>query len=130
MKMISMPNRVGFAILLFSVAVAAHARGGVVPRPDPSIPHSISVSSADPVDTGAATAGTHADALQVESATPASGKTRAQVQAELLQAGEAGLLPVNPYDYPPSAATRARNRAHFLQLEQVWRSEGIIPAVN
>jgi hypothetical protein len=61
---------------------------------------------------------------------PALGKTRAQVRAEVLQAGEEGMLPLRWVDYPPSAATRARNRENYLRLEQAWKAEGIIPATS
>ena len=33
-------------------------------------------------------------------------------------------LPIQKSDYPPSAETIARNRMHFQQIEQAWRSEG------
>ncbi|WP_322788527.1 DUF4148 domain-containing protein [Paraburkholderia oxyphila] len=129
-KMISISKHIVVALLICPVAVAAQARGGVAPRPDRSIPHSVSVSSADQADTGAATLAVGAESGQIASVSPASGKTRAQVQAELLQAGEAGLLPPRWVDYPPNADTRAVNRERFLRLEQVWRAEGIIPAAN
>ncbi|WP_421027066.1 DUF4148 domain-containing protein [Paraburkholderia sp. A1RO-5L] len=61
---------------------------------------------------------------------PAPGKTRAQVRAELLQAGEEGMLLQRWGDYPPSAAARARNRGNYLLLEQVWKEEGITPATS
>ncbi|RQU79364.1 DUF4148 domain-containing protein [Burkholderia cenocepacia] len=45
-----------------------------------------------------------------EQQTAASGKTREQVRAELVQAQKDGWLPVNKIDYPPSEAQIERNR--------------------
>ena len=42
--------------------------------------------------------------------TTSSGLTRAEVIAQLQQAQAEGLVPAPKYDYPPSAATVARNR--------------------
>jgi hypothetical protein len=42
--------------------------------------------------------------------TTSSGLTRADVMAQLQQAQAEGLVPAPTYDYPPSAATIARNR--------------------
>ncbi|MGV7241742.1 DUF4148 domain-containing protein [Caballeronia sordidicola] len=42
--------------------------------------------------------------------TPPSGKTRQQVQQELVQARHDGIIPTTKNDYPPSAATVARNQ--------------------
>ncbi|WP_120292704.1 DUF4148 domain-containing protein [Paraburkholderia sp. BL23I1N1] len=61
---------------------------------------------------------------------PGAGKTRAQVRAELLQAGEEGMRLPRWVDYPPSAATRTPNRENFLRMEQVWKAKGIIPATS
>lgn len=117
-------SRAALAILLISVAVAAQAHAGDELPPEQSILHSVQVSSAGPDNPG----------VQTETARtgvgPAQGKTRAQVRAELLQAGEEGMLPLRWVDYPPSAATRARNRENYLRLEQVWKAEGIIPATS
>jgi len=40
------------------------------------------------------------------------------------------MLPLRWVDYPPGAATRARNREDYLLREQVWKAEGIIPATS
>jgi hypothetical protein len=118
------------AAVLASVAVAAQARGGVARPPEQSIPHSLSVSSggADAPSAEAEAAGE--DGRPAVGIGPELGKTRAQVRAELLQAGEQGMLPPRWVDYPPSAATRERNRENFLRLEQVWKEEGIIPTTS
>ncbi|CAI8781150.1 MULTISPECIES: DUF4148 domain-containing protein [Burkholderia] len=42
--------------------------------------------------------------------TSSSGVTRAEVIADLVQAERDGIVPTSNYDYPPSAATVARNR--------------------
>jgi hypothetical protein len=42
--------------------------------------------------------------------TTSSGLTRADVMAQLQQAQAEGLVPTSTSDYPPSAATIARNR--------------------
>ncbi|MCX4164229.1 MULTISPECIES: DUF4148 domain-containing protein [Paraburkholderia] len=42
-----------------------------------------------------------------------TGKTRAEVRAELIRAEADGLLPVSKTDYPPSAQTIARNRTEY-----------------
>ncbi|QBQ98821.1 DUF4148 domain-containing protein [Paraburkholderia pallida] len=119
-----------FAAVLTTVTVSAQARGGGVRPTEPSIPHSVSVSSGVSDDPGAQADAARADARPAADVSAAPGKTRAQVRAELLQAGEQGLLPPRWIDYPPGAATRARNRENFLRLEQVWKAEGIIPATS
>ncbi|MCA8256885.1 DUF4148 domain-containing protein [Burkholderia sp. AU31624] len=112
---------VSLALVVF-VTDSAQAQGGNHLRPDRSIPHSVSLSTAeqadgrDGVDTG------KSGGFQTEGVGPASVKTRAQVQAEILQAGEAGLLPTPRFDYPPGAETRARNRVRFLRLEDAWQA--------
>ena len=126
----AMLNRAALAALLTSVAVAAQAHGDGVRSPEQSIPHSVSVSSKGLGDPGAQTETARADLRPVASVSPAQGKTRAQVRAEVLQAGEEGMLPLRWVDYPPSAATRARNRENYLRLEQAWKAEGIIPATS
>jgi hypothetical protein len=110
--------------LLTSVTVAAQARDGGVRPPEQSIPHSVSVSSAGPDDPSVEN-----EMARVE-VRLAPGKTRAQVRAELLQAGEEGMFPLHWADYPPGAVTRARNRENYLRLEQAWKAEGIIPATS
>jgi hypothetical protein len=47
-----------------------------------------------------------------QDASPA-GKTRAQVQEELVQAEAQGIVPSSRGDYPPSAYTIARNRVLY-----------------
>ncbi|MGF6969498.1 hypothetical protein OKW43_006593 [Paraburkholderia sp. WC7.3g] len=74
----------------------------------------------------AAPVGADPDASHVASVNPISGETRAQVRAELMQAEEAGLYPTRRGDSPASAETIARNRAHFLRLEQAWKADGSI----
>jgi hypothetical protein len=54
---------------------------------------------------------------------PSVEKTRAQVQAELLQAEEAGAIPVRSPDYPPSARTIERNRVRFAIIERAWHGQ-------
>ncbi|WP_087882072.1 DUF4148 domain-containing protein [Caballeronia mineralivorans] len=62
--------------------------------------------------------------LSRQDTAPATGKTRAQVYAELIQAEEAGLIPAGGHNYPPSAATIARNRIDFALAEQSWKKQG------
>ncbi|WP_147309922.1 DUF4148 domain-containing protein [Paraburkholderia sp. BL6669N2] len=130
MNMISISKQVSMAVLLVSVAVVAHARGGGVSRPDRSIPHSVALSSENPAESDAATAKASVNMAQAASASPVSGKTRAQVQAEILQAGEAGMLASRGFDYPPNADTISRNRARYLRLEQAWKDDGVLPGAS
>ncbi|HGL4262213.1 DUF4148 domain-containing protein [Burkholderia dolosa] len=51
---------------------------------------------------------------------PAPGLTRAQVVAELKQAYLDGELPTNDGNYPPSDATRARNRELAQIAHPAW----------
>jgi len=111
MKAIALLNRVVVATLLVSASVSAFAGGG---GPRGSAPY------------------LHVDALSNTASSPstgtasiAQGKTRAQVRAELLQAEEAGLIPVHRNDYPPSAETIAHNRVRFQQIEQAWKANGV-----
>ena len=72
------------------------------------------------------------DSNQASAASPSGGvnvdvqasteKTPAQVRAELIDAERAGFVPAGKFDYPPSAATIARNRARFSSAEQYWAS--------
>ncbi|QBR03943.1 DUF4148 domain-containing protein [Paraburkholderia pallida] len=123
-------NRAALAVVLTSIAVSAHASGGGVCPPEQSTPHSMSVSNGAPDESSAQSDAACPAVRPVADVSPALGKTRAQVRAELLQAGEEGMLPPRWVDYPPSAATRARNRENFLRVEQVWKAEGIIPATR
>jgi Domain of unknown function (DUF4148) len=127
MKAISLLNRTVLATLLVSASVAAFAGGG---GPRSSGPYLYSGTRAM-----AATAA-HADAsasaantLSTDTST-APGKTREQVRAELLQAEEAGLIPVHQSDYPPSAATVTNNRVRFQQIEQAWQANSTITAAE
>ena len=117
-------------VVLTTVTVSAEAHGGGVRPSEQSIPHSVSVSSGVPEDLSAQTDAARPAGPPVADVGLARGKTRAQVRTERLQAGEEGMLPPRWVDYPPGAATRARNRENFLRVEQVWTAEGIIPATN
>ncbi|WP_052409808.1 DUF4148 domain-containing protein [Paraburkholderia oxyphila] len=130
MNIAAILRHTAFAAVLTTVAVSVQARGGGVRPAEQSVPHSASVSSGVSDDPGAQADAVRSDARPVADVSAAPDKTRAQVRAELLQAGEQGLLPPRWIDYPPSAATRARNRENFLRLEQVWKAEGIIPATS
>ena len=112
------------ATLLLSASLTAFAGGGGGSR-GPAYPHSSGPSNIGRISVNAAPAvATQADVNSVADGSSATGKTRAQVKAELLQAEESGFLPIHKNDYPPSAETIARNRMHFQQIEQAWRSEG------
>jgi hypothetical protein len=58
----------------------------------------------------------------VKAQTPTVGKTREQVERELIEAERAGLVPYVRTDYPPSQATIRRNQAHFSVVEKYWAS--------
>ncbi|WP_206997194.1 DUF4148 domain-containing protein [Trinickia mobilis] len=123
MKVTSLLNRSVFATLLLSASFAAFAGGGARgsdPRPDSSS----SLTHGQVSAVAAPTPALHTDATPIAGGSTDSGKTRAQVRAELLQAEEAGLIPANKNDYPPSAETIARNRVRFQQIEQAWRANG------
>ncbi|RFU45439.1 DUF4148 domain-containing protein [Paraburkholderia sp. DHOC27] len=47
-----------------------------------------------------------------------TGKTRAEVRAELIQAEQQGLLPGSKNDYPPSPREIAQNRAVYQARHQ------------
>lgn len=51
-----------------------------------------------------------------------TGKTRAEVRAELVQAEQQGLLPVSKNNYPPTQQEIARNRTEYLVRYQDDRS--------
>ncbi|MFX1766382.1 DUF4148 domain-containing protein [Paraburkholderia sp. A1RI-2L] len=116
--------------LLFSMMTSAHARGMSTPFPERGIRYSLPVSSGDHDDTSVDPKNGNASGSLAASVGQTSCKSRAQVQAEILEAGEEGMLPLRWVDYPPSATTRARTRERFLRLEEVWKKEGIIPATN
>lgn len=113
------------AIVLLSAAVTAFAGGGgpIGPR---DVPHAQVNTRAVPqaAAAGSSLAQAPSAAVNIQD----SGKTRAQVRAELLQAQRAGMVPMQKNDYPPSATTIARNRARFEQIEQAWRSSGQMTA--
>ncbi|RQS67288.1 DUF4148 domain-containing protein [Burkholderia sp. Bp8963] len=60
---------------------------------------------------------------QTDSAPPVQGKTRAEVVAELNQAYLDGDLPTTDSDYPPSDATRARNRELLHAVQPAWAAQ-------
>ncbi|WP_175828889.1 DUF4148 domain-containing protein [Burkholderia cepacia] len=130
MNMISIAKQISIMVLMVSVTFVAQARGGGVSRPDHSIPHSVALASESPVESNAVTAEASVNMVQAANVNPVSEKTRAQVQAEILQAGEAGMLPSRGFDYPPSADTISRNRVRYLRLEQAWKDDGVLPGAS
>ncbi|TCW86933.1 DUF4148 domain-containing protein [Burkholderia sp. SRS-46] len=64
---------------------------------------------------------------QTDATPPAPGKTRAEVFAELKQAYRNGDLPTTDADYPPSDATRARNRARLDAVRPAWAADAPQP---
>jgi hypothetical protein len=58
----------------------------------------------------------------VKAELPMLGKTREQVQQELIEAERAGFVPSGKHDYPPSQQTINRNRARFSVVERYWAS--------
>jgi Domain of unknown function (DUF4148) len=126
MKVTTLLNRPVIATLLISASLTAFASGGGGPRGAGPYPSSgtlsVQLASANAAPLAAA------DAAPVSVANTSTGKTRAQVRSELLQAEEAGLLPTPRNDYPPSAETIARNRARFQQIEHVWKQDGQLTA--
>ncbi|WP_323119869.1 DUF4148 domain-containing protein [Burkholderia alba] len=54
---------------------------------------------------------------------PEPGKTREEVRRELIQAYRDGFLPTKDTDYPPSPATRARNREILQAANPSWLRE-------
>jgi len=60
---------------------------------------------------------------QTDAAAPAQGLTRADVVAQLKQAYLDGQLPTNDGNYPPDAATRARNRERVQAAEPAWLAQ-------
>ncbi|AOK16250.1 hypothetical protein WT26_09610 [Burkholderia cepacia] len=65
---------------------------------------------------------------QTDAAAPAPGLTRAEVIAQLKQAYLDGELPTNDGNYPPSAATRARNRERLDAVRPAWAMQAQQPA--
>ncbi|WP_175820165.1 DUF4148 domain-containing protein [Burkholderia sp. BCC0419] len=57
---------------------------------------------------------------QTDASAPAPGLTRAEVIDQLKQAYLDGELPTNDGNYPPNAATRARNRELVQAVSPAW----------
>ncbi|NTZ83573.1 DUF4148 domain-containing protein [Burkholderia metallica] len=57
---------------------------------------------------------------QTDASAPAPGLTRAEVIDQLKQAYLDGELPTNDGNYPPTAATRARNRELVQAVSPAW----------
>ncbi|KVL16732.1 DUF4148 domain-containing protein [Burkholderia sp. MSMB1826] len=57
---------------------------------------------------------------QTDASAPAPGLTRAEVVDQLKQAYLDGELPTNDGNYPPDAATRARNRELVQAANPAW----------
>ncbi|AMU15229.1 MULTISPECIES: DUF4148 domain-containing protein [Burkholderia] len=60
---------------------------------------------------------------QTDAAAPAPGLTRAEVIDQLKQAYLDGELPTNDGNYPPNAATRARNRELVQATNPGWLAQ-------
>ncbi|MBN3835770.1 DUF4148 domain-containing protein [Burkholderia sp. Ac-20344] len=75
------------------------------------------------VATAAAALLSPAFAQTTGTATPAPGLTRAEVVAQLKQAYLDGELPTNDGNYPPNAATRARNRELVQAVSPAWLAQ-------
>ncbi|MBZ5796000.1 DUF4148 domain-containing protein [Burkholderia cepacia] len=60
---------------------------------------------------------------QTDTAAPEQGLTRAEVIAQLKQAYLDGELPTNDGNYPPNAATRARNRELVQAASPSWLAQ-------
>ncbi|WP_075645491.1 DUF4148 domain-containing protein [Caballeronia mineralivorans] len=130
------------ATLLLSAAAAAFAGGGggsngfgrnqfrypssaSGPRTVARIAPSPSTASTDPKPSP-----TNAGWAPATNGNTGLGKTRAQVRAELLQAEEAGVIPTLNAEYPPSADTIARNRAHFQKTQQARVGWTLAPSAS
>ncbi|CAD9228579.1 conserved exported hypothetical protein [Burkholderia cenocepacia] len=57
---------------------------------------------------------------QTDASAPTQGLTRAEVIDQLKQAYLDGQLPTNDGNYPPDAATRARNRELVQAVSPTW----------
>lgn len=129
MKASILLNHSLFATLLLSASVTVFAAGGGGPRGSGPNPWSPTGSTIERVAANTMPAGPfHAHTAPGADGSSVRGKTRAQVHAELLQAEEAGLVPIHKNDYPPSAGAIARNRVRFQQLEQAWKADGQVTA--
>jgi hypothetical protein len=92
MKLTTLLNRSAIATLLLSASLTAFAGGGG-PRGG-AYPYSSGASNVERVSANTAPAvAFRADATAIVGGNTATGKTRAQVRAELLQAEVAGLVP-------------------------------------
>ncbi|AOJ31100.1 DUF4148 domain-containing protein [Burkholderia metallica] len=60
---------------------------------------------------------------QTDTSAPAPGLTRAEVIDQLKQAYLDGELPTNDGNYPPNAATRARNRELVQATNPAWLAQ-------
>ncbi|AIO40531.1 hypothetical protein DM40_1919 [Burkholderia cenocepacia] len=65
---------------------------------------------------------------QTDAAASAPGLTRAEVIAQLKQAYLDGELPTNDGNYPPNAATRARNRELVQAVQPSWLAHAPLQA--
>ena len=93
MKLTTLLNRSAIATLLLSASLTAFAGGGGGPRGG-AYPYSPGASNIERVSANTApTVVFQADATAIVGGNTATGKTRAQVRAELLQAEVAGLVP-------------------------------------
>lgn len=129
MKVTTLLNRPVLATLLLSASVTVFAGGGGGARGSDPTPYSSTASRVEHVSANTERAvPLAADTAPVADGQVTHGKTRAQVRAELLQAEEAGLVPVRRNDYPPSAETVAHNRVRFQQIEQAWKAGGQLTA--
>lgn len=137
MKRLTVFKHSVFATLLLSTALTAFASGGgsAAPRDYP-IQNTYSTAGQRSATTTPVAAvlpvgatGSTAPSQETHAATrsTSSGKTRAQVREELVEAQRMGLVPSSKTDYPPSAATIARNQARFQQVEPLWRARADIP---
>jgi Domain of unknown function (DUF4148) len=139
MKRITLLKQSFLATVLLSATFAAFATSGgasglgrnpniYAPSLTSSTLHSQQTVTTDNAAPGSVVLETGANAPFNENGSANSGKTRAQVRAELLDAERAGLVPAHRNDYPPSTETVARNQVRFQQVEQAWRSSDQLTA--
>jgi hypothetical protein len=137
MKLTTLLNHSVFATLLLSASVSAIATPPSLPQPDWH-PYVNAASTSAPllaeVDVTRASEPTAAanpaqdTGTVVSAGAAAHGKTREQVRTELLQAEEAGSIPIGNVRYPASSDLMARNRMQFQQAEKWWRARGQLNA--
>ncbi|WP_321848626.1 DUF4148 domain-containing protein, partial [Burkholderia diffusa] len=123
---IALLSRTVLATLLVSVSVAAFANGGG-PRGSDAYRYSgtaamAGVTAASCIGTVMAAPVANRNMPEAATNDNASGKTRPQVRAELIQAERAGLVPDDSTHYPPEAATIERNKVAFQHSENWWRA--------